>query len=579
MGRHGKAAGECAIEVTAQARWACKTFIVGMSHTQWVASPTAIGFLLSVVVLASGCNGQLGSMEEADGVPDPSNPSDPDNVNDPNDSVVTPSDPGPKLVDGRIPQRIWRLTDAQFRVEMRVLFGDDVPDLGTLGEGVPSHGFTNGSFGLQIDQVSAADVFAVTGAYAEHVANNAGSVVSCAGETAGSRACARAYLETLTTRAFRRPVTAAEVDSLMELFDLASEISYEKGIETAVHGVLNAPDFLYRTEIGTGAGVRRLTEYEIASLLSFVLTGRSPDAMLLDAAAAGRLSEPSERLAQAERLLASSQSVWRTFGRQWLDMPRLKENGGALAGAMAEESERFVMETILAGDGTFDALFTSTAGWLTPEMADHYGVSSSGANQAVDLGAERSGLLTRAAWLTSHSRATDTSIELRGHFVWSNLLCNVIPPPPAGATAMQGELVGPDATKREIVEARAALSCNGCHQYMDPIGFGFETFDQKGVYREADQDGAIDPEGTVPDFGSFANAAELSNLIAQSEMGRACFAERLSQFLLGAQLGKPDEVEWLNQAYADFMADGRNVEALVLGLVSHSAFVERGVSQ
>ena len=438
-------------------------------------------------------------------------------------------------------------------------------------------------------------MFDIAAQYGAWVENNAGEVVTCDGETYGTRECANAWVRSLSRRAYRRPPTSEEVDALMAIYDEGAALAPEVGSSAVTQAVLTSPFFLYRTELGepTQTGPRQLTQHEVATLLSFLVTGGGPDAILDAAADAGHLHDADERESQVRRLFAESEPMWQDFFNHWLDIDGLEavakssdvfpEYDQSLAVALRSETEAFLRGTILEGEGRFVDLFTSPDAVLGPELAALYGVVHPGGGEiSIRLPeTERAGVLTRAAWLATHSNAVDSGLERRGHFVFESILCATIPPPPPDALEQQDELAGPNATARERVESRAGVpACNGCHQYIDPIGVGLETYDAIGRFRATENGASLEVRGTVPDLGEFNGGVELSQLIAESPRAQDCFVERLAQYGLGAELSMESGNSsawsaWLAEADRNFESDGSRLEAFLVGLVRHPAFVER----
>ncbi|QQR88536.1 MAG: DUF1592 domain-containing protein [Myxococcales bacterium] len=532
--------------------------------------------IAALTLLLSGCVGAISGLGGASG----------------NGGAGDQSDLASELVNGRLRQRIWRLTPSEFAAEMSVLFGSQVPDLGNLPEGSPVNGFTNGAAGLMVDETTSSATFYATEDYAGYVADNAATLVQCEGATVGSRECAQIFLSSLASRAYRRPVESSELDALMALYDNGATDDFATGIKVSVHAVLNSPFFLYRTEIGDAAtqngDERKLTQYEIASMLSFIITGHSPDQELLNAAQNGELYDAAVRTEHARRLFESSSEVWGRFALQWLDLGRLDlatkqgelypQFSEQLVEEMRQETQSFVQNIFVEQKGSFVDLFTASYTWTTPALADIYGATHPGSGLAkIDLDpSTRSGVLTQLSWLTNFAGTADSSLERRGLFVWRNLICNVIPPPPAGAAQQQASLVAADASKEEIVLARAATpTCNGCHQVMDPIGMGLENYGALGEYRDQVDGNTVNPVGTIPDFGSFTGAVELSATIAQDPTAQACFSQRFAQYVLGSDLGSPNETDWLNSAHESFLSHTTTIEELLVGLVAHEGFIER----
>jgi hypothetical protein len=370
--------------------------------------------------------------------------------------------------------------------------------------------------------------------------------------------CARTIVGNLMQRAYRRPPTRQEVDAKLRLATLAQKEgdSFEEGIRLALEAILVSPNFLFRVE-REAPGARAVTDYELASRLSYFLWASMPDEELFRTAKEQKLRQPGVLDAQVRRMMADpkAKNLVDNFAAQWLQMrnlgrtkpdparfPRVDDE---LIDAMRRETSMFV-EAIIREDRSIldfiDAPFT----FLNGPLAKHYGIPGVAGEEfrRVNLdGAQRSGLLTQGAILTVSSYPTRTSPPVRGKWVLENLLGAAPPPPPPDVPVLDETKLGTTVSMRERLEQhRKDPSCSPCHNLMDPIGLGLETYDAVGAFRTHDGKIAIDSSGTLPDGKSFRGAEDLKQILkAKSDAFTHNLAEKLMTFALGRGLERYDE--------------------------------------
>lgn len=394
--------------------------------------------------------------------------------------------------------------------------------------------------------------------------------------------CLRRFVESFGKRAFRRPLTPEEVELYLGLqtFATRSEPFVDNGFDTAVEliiaAILQDPEFLYRIEIGTpteAPGVRALDDWEIATRLSFLIWGEAPDDALLADAEAGRLTGP-ERRSVAERMLDDprARAQVQRLHRMWLGFRALPVEP-ELAARFDRETSALI-DRVVFGDRPYRELFTSPQTYVDGELADHYGLPRpEGSEGWVDYGdSGRMGILSHGSVLAAFSKFTDTSPTQRGILVRSRLLCLPVLSPPPSVDVDQPP-AGEAACKVDRYKAHMGQSgCKGCHEGMDPIGFGLENYDMTGRYREAD-DGdpscLIDGQGELPaGLGAFSGPRELSERLLASGRLNACAAEHFLRYALGRPLvdGEGRRAEALAEAL------DRGFKDLLLEFVSDPTF-------
>lgn len=408
-------------------------------------------------------------------------------------------------------------------------------------------------------------------------------------------ACAEDFVVDFGGRAFRRPLSAVEVAKYKGLLLGASD--RPTGIRVVLRTMLSSPLFLYRSEIGepAGDGTYRLTPHETAAALSYTFWGTMPDDELFAAAASGELGTNAGIETQARRLLASPRSrpVLETFAAQWLGIEKVPsmsktaslhpEWSPALASSMVEETRRFVTHVIFEGSGKYDDLLLADTTFVDATLAAFYGVSAPGGGFGEVPSPEHrgAGLLGHAGILSANAYADQSSPIRRGLFVRRNLLCQELPPPPAEAATVPQ--IDPDATTRErFAQHTADPACHSCHQYIDGVGFGFESFDAIGKHRETENGKPIDASGDMNDVEAlgtgthapFGSLRGLSEILAESRSAEACFAKQTYRFAMG-RLENAEDVCGLNELAGAFEASGGDIQELWVQLVKMDEFTRR----
>lgn len=398
--------------------------------------------------------------------------------------------------------------------------------------------------------------------------------------------CLESWIVPLLTQLWRRPVLEEEVLEYMTLFEgLVETTSPILAAQGVVASGLMVPDFLYRIEMAKTDSTAEhfsLSDYEVASRLSFFLGNSSPDALLLASAAAGELNDPDIIEAHARRLLIAERAneSLTSFFEQTLDLNRIiemdknealfPEDTPSLRQDMINELESLFLS--VAHEGDFRSLLTTNSSYLSPELAQFYGVE--GVTEAGwyslpdDHG--RGGLLGRAGFLALNATALRTSPTHRGKFIRTRLLCQDIPPPPEGVVAsLDG--VDPNSTLREQLEQHMAdPACNGCHALMDPLGFPFENFNALGGYQEYDNGFVVDATGNL-DGTPVDGAAEMGQAISLHDRFPYCMTAQLMRHAVGTLEGSHQEA-YVDSLLGDFAGSGYQFEELIVALVRSEAF-------
>jgi len=490
-----------------------------------------------------------------------------------------------------------RLSRAEYDATISDLF--DIPSAwgAAFTPDTVVNGFANNASALVVSPLLADQARSAAEEIAVAVFQSPAAVLPC-DAASGDAACAAAFIDSLGKRAFRRPLDDADRARYLALYTtVAAEDGFLDGARTIVTAMLQSPHFLYRTELGgpVMGGIVTLTPYEIASELSYLFWGTMPDPDLFAAADAGKLSTADEIAGQAERLLADprSNAVLDRFVDEWLQIGNVvnvpKDEAiypgftPDIRAAMRAETRAVFRNVLRDGDATLPALLTSGSTFVSPELATFYGVSGGAPGPdgllEVDLeGTERRGILTRGSVLSTHAHPTDSSPIHRGKLVRTRVLCQDLPPPPAGFN-VQPPPLDPGLTTRERYLAHASEEpCKSCHQLMDPIGFGFERFDGVGRYRTTENGKPIDTAGeivsTAHTNGEFDGTEDLMSTLAASPDTGACFSLQWLRFAYGIA-ESPDTQCLAAEVASDFAAGGLRIDTLLVSLARTSHFIER----
>jgi len=370
--------------------------------------------------------------------------------------------------------------------------------------------------------------------------------------------CARAWVETMGRRAYRRPLVANEAEDLVRAYQAlrAAGDDRQGALRVLAQALLQSPSFLYHLELegaekAAPGGLIPLPAFALASRLSFMLWGSVPDDALLTAAAEGRLDEPREVAAEVERMLDDprAQEAIAQFHAEWLGLERLDqavrdpvlfpEWTPDLRQSMKDEAGRFADHVIREQRGSLADLLTSSVSFPDDKtLALRLGGEARPDGSAYLMDPKRrAGLLTQPAFLAAHSHSNQTSPILRGRAVRERLFCQPLADPPPEVAAQPPELDSTQTTRQRYAEHRTAGSaCNSCHRLIDDLGFALEHYDPLGRYRERDNGQPVDSTFSLLETdidGDMNGAIELSGRAADSDEVRTCYARQWFRFALG----------------------------------------------
>lgn len=404
--------------------------------------------------------------------------------------------------------------------------------------------------------------------------------------------CARAFADRLARRGWGRVPTDDQLARLEAVFKVGQgEEGFAAGIGLVAQAVLESPYFIYVSELGGApdSGHVQLDDFEIASQISLLVRGSRPDQALFDAAAAGGLASPDAREQQARRLLAlpESRRHLADFVRSWLELTRpVNKDMGLLPfvtpqlrTAMYRELATF-LDYVLSGSARLDELMLADYTFASDALKVIYGddlLAAPGDFTKVPLSPRRRGILSSPMFLATHALINQTNPIERGLVVRTRLLCQDIPPPPPDVVA-QTPTPGPGQTTRQKYEEHSKEPrCRACHQYMDPIGFGFEQFDVVGRYRTKEGELPVDARGMLSGTdvdGPFTGPAQLAQRLVGSPTFRHCFVQQLWRFAESRAVGPHDDAEIDALAGAFERADHR-IDELLIAIVRKPTFILR----
>ncbi|MFW2389595.1 MAG: DUF1592 domain-containing protein [Polyangiales bacterium] len=415
-------------------------------------------------------------------------------------------------------------------------------------------------------------------------------------QDAGERT--RAVIRDLGRRAYRRPLSAAEVEAHAALFNEgASHFDemppFDAGVRLLLEGMLQSPHFIYRVELGEAQSgdTVQLNAFEIASRLSYMIWNSGPDDQLLDSAEQGTLETADQIAAQAQRMLDDprGQKMLERFHAQlfnWDLYRDLSKNPAefplyydGVGDDMYEEARRFVDHVALEADGDLSELLTAPYSFVNSDLATVYGLEGSFGDSFSQVSfdpvsePQRGGMLTQLGFLASHGGLTG-SVH-RGVFINHRVLCTELPPPPDALPPIPSD-DGVTMTSRERIELHTGPGTCGasCHgTFINPIGYAFENFDGLGQYRSEELGLPIDSaasfefeDGPV----AFDGAAELNGAMAERVQTHDCYSKHWVEYALGRDTAGSDLD--LIQSLGDASQSGTSIQGLILELVRSEEF-------
>lgn len=495
---------------------------------------------------------------------------------------------------GRTPLR--RLTRSEIDHSVRALLQVDAGALDKVTPDEKMGAFYSNAV-APVDDLTVTQYQELAARVAQAAQPRMAAVAGC--DLATGAPCVDGFIEAFGRRAYRRPLDGTEKTALRSLFELGKSAGGAAlGFRSVVEAVLQSPYFLYHDDTYVGAQSAPhhpsakplgLDPYALAARLSFFLTGTTPDDELLAAASKNELASPEQLAAQAKRLIggeAADETIG-TFHRQWLGVGDLKAVNRAsplfspaLLDAAYDETQLFTNYVLRQGDGKLSTLLTSSLAFPSGPLFAVYGVPEPAGYQRgtparLDT-SQRAGLLTQSAFLMAHSHSDQTSPVHRGIAIRENVLCGTIAPPPANLVVVVPPVTPSTSTRQRFAQHEASPVCGACHKDLDPLGLGFENYDQVGAFRTVDGLGPVDASGSFtnvrPDLaGPFVGAVQMAQALAKSSEVADCASRQWLRFALGRLESEADACT-VSGLLARFESSGGNVPQLLADIVASEAF-------
>jgi hypothetical protein len=484
----------------------------------------------------------------------------------------------------RGPRMTRRLSNLQLRNTLQAVFADpNVPAGDVLNDPVIL-GFKADATQSVVRDLDAQLIMNNAEAVADWViAQKLSQVTSCQTMDAS---CVRQLIQTLGKKIYREPVPAESVNAYVAMF--AAETSFPEGARAVIAAMLQSSYFLYRRELGVRGddGLYHLTPYELASSLSYMLTGGPPDDALMAAADQGRLTTTADLDREAARLLATSraETAFGAFVRQWLVIDDLATRAkmdptnqltDAIRTAMLREPVLMFMN-VLRSDAKVSELFTASYTFLDQSLAGYYQLGGAGGTfQRVELppGTRARGILGDGALLTRHSLADRSSPTQRGKLVRERLLCEEITPPPANVDTNLPPPMGALTTRQRMKQHTDNPFCSSCHSLIDPVGFAFEHFDGFGRKRDQENGVAIDASGALSGMAEGDIALDgldsLSTYLSNSPQVAKCLVRYISYNAYGIDHCSETAI------HDDLAASNGSLKSIVMAVIHAPQFTTR----
>lgn len=460
------------------------------------------------------------------------------------------------------PRMLRRLSASEFAATVNDLFGDNsaIPTA-TVFQDPTVLGFGVDAGSLLVQDLNADQLESNAEAIAQWATTTSSVLSKIAPCQTTDDSCQTKFIQQFGKQAFRSPLSTDRVTAYKKIFALGT--SFTDSAAAVISAMLQSPYFLYKSELGTSSGGKfPLTPYEVATSLSYLLTGSMPDSQLMTAADSWSTPPTQSQLdSQLNRLISGSaaQTAVMNFMTGWLGLNRLYTNAkdntvymltDAQRADMMSETTNLIVDTFNNG-GSVGDLFSADHSFLNQELAQFYGVSTNGLSASTfskvsyPTGGPRDrGILAHGSILNGYSRPDISSPTQRGHLVRTRLLCQDVPPPPANLNTKLSDPTTDTPTTRAQYEQHVHPSdpnspCPACHTLMDPIGFGFEAYDGFGRHRTTQNGVAIDPSNVIHQAGttgmdvSNADLTGLGQYLSTSDDLKACNARYWAYFAYG----------------------------------------------
>lgn len=508
--------------------------------------------------------------------------------------VVTP--PPTALCESQgVGAPLRRLNRFELANTLTDLFPTASVDVSSLPGEAPGNGFYNDAVQQKASPLLVERYRFIARSLAKQVALDDTAAATFAGCAAADAACPDTFIKNFGQRAFRRPLSAEQVQLLTEVFTIGqTNAGFSGGVRGVVEAVVQLPQFLYRLEMPdpvAGANYAVLDPYELATRLSYLLWGTMPDQTLTDAAAAGKLVSREQVLEHAKRMVADPKArrVVEYFHGELFKIsgaPKLQRNATAfptfapgLGELFLKETQSFLSHIVFDQKGTMGEFYTAPYTFLNEPLAKFYGIAGVTGNEFQKVNVDpvqRGGVLTHASVLAMTTPGSNTNPVVRGAFMDHQILCVTVPPPPEGLNVMPVEIKEGVSVREAFAQHRADPTCSGCHAVLDPLGFGFSNYDGVGLWQDMENGFPVDASGEIaPGFdnpGAFTGVDQLSEKVATSAQVHGCYSKHWLLYAYGVSETQADACV-LGQLNKGFNPANGNVIDLLVSLTQTDAFM------
>jgi hypothetical protein len=493
--------------------------------------------------------------------------------------------PGPSLVR--------RLNRFEYNNTVRDLLGDTTAPANTFPEESKTKlGLDNNASSLTVSPVLIEQYELAAENLASAAIAKMSTLLGCDPIAAGEEACGKSFISSFGQKAFRRPLAADESARLWSVLDAGRQsLDFATGVSMVIQTILQSPAFLYRVEFGSpptnGQVAVRLTSWEMATRLSYLVWQTMPDDQLTQAAQQDALTKDDAIAAQVTRMLADprARTMVAHFHDMWLHLQRFNtlekdptvfpKFSPEIAGLMSQETHQFLDHLVWDGEGDVTTMFTAPYTYLNAKLASYYGLTAPGdtfSKVAIDPSL-RLGLLSQGGLLATMDKQNQTGPVQRGKFIREQLLCMEMPPPPPNVPKAP-DLSPTLSTRERFTQHRADPSCSTCHSLMDQMSLSLENFDGAGQYRTLENGKPIDVSGEILSAdvpGVFNGATGLAQKLGASNVVKSCVSKAWFQYVYGRPQADADAC---TQATVDqkFKASGYKIKDLILALTQTDAF-------
>lgn len=409
--------------------------------------------------------------------------------------------------------------------------------------------------------------------------------------TVKDTACLNKFIQAIGQKVYRRTLSSTEVAQIVKAASLLS--AFNDKIDLAVRLFLQSPHFWVLSDTAQRAPAsiaNRLSSVELASRVSYFVTGASPDDKLLQAGISGKLADPSVLKSEVQRLMATTDALNQTdrMHAMWLGYNKMQVAPALIAG-MRGETRDLIKRVIFDDNSPWVELLKSNKTYIDDSLAVHYGLAPTGTTGKhwieYPASSGRQGILSHGTFLSAAGKFGGTSPTQRGYHIRKNLFCQKIAPPPPDVSADDPPPATEEAkckiARYKALTLQKGSSCYGCHIQMDPIGFGLENFTASGkmiTHEEALPECEIQGQGDIPGVGTFSGPRELSNLMIQEGSADKCLVTRVVEFAFGRRV---DELDQYNVEYVENMvrkfSNHNNYKQLIIEIVTSPEFSIRRV--